>query len=164
MAEEHIIRFEDVHDLDLYIYEASDATLRYSATFTGAYNKEYNDELRELAPSKTAEDEEKMRATMIAYPVFAGLVRLSWHDYKDEKIEYSFDFNDIFPDKIIPYPKELEDRIIWEDPLNGTPGIILEIIDRTLNIYTLVDIDTIIPGTNKIEMIRYHEKVYSKSF
>jgi hypothetical protein len=164
MGQEHIIKFGERHNLNLYIYDASDASIRYSNTFVGRYDKEYKDDPRDLAPSKKPEDEKNMKATMIAYPVFAGEVRLKWHDYNDVPLEYNFDFNEIFPTKTIPYPKELEDRIIWEDPLNGDPGIIIEIIDRTLNIYTLIDIDTLIPGTNKIKSIRYHEKVYTKQF
>jgi len=164
MAEEKVIKFGERHNLDLYIYDASDASLRYSNTFVGNRTTEYDDEPRNLAPSKKAEDEENMKATMGTYPIFAGEVKLMWHDYDDNLIEYSFDFNDIFPERIIPHPKELEDRIIWEEPLDDDPGIILEIINRTLNIYTLIDIDTLIPGTNKIESIRYHEKVYSKTF
>jgi len=164
MAEEKVIKFGERHNLDLYIYDASDASLRYSSTFVGNRTTEYEDEPRNLAPSKKAEDEENMKATMLFYSVFAGEVRLKWHDYNDEIIEYNFDFDDIFPEKIIPHPKELEDRIFWQEPLDGTPDIILEIINRTLNIYTLIDIDTLIPGTNKIESIRYHEKVYSKTF
>ncbi|RXK13241.1 hypothetical protein CP965_05425 [Halarcobacter mediterraneus] len=164
MAEEHIIKFSEYHDLGFDIYEASDASLRYSNLFMGNRTKEFDDEPRNLAPSKTSEDEEDMRANMGIFPVFAGKVRLTWHDYNDNPIEYSFDFNDIFPDKTIPYPKELEDLIIWEEPLEDDPGIILEIINRTLNIYTIVDIDTLIPGTNKIKTIRYHEKVYTKEF
>jgi hypothetical protein len=130
----------------------------------GNHTTENKDEPRNLAPSKKAEDEKNMKARMGTYPVFAGEVKFKWHDYNDTPFEYNFNFNDIFPTKTIPYPKELEDLIIWEEPLFGTPGIILEIIDRTLNIYTLVDIDTLIPGTNKIESIRYHEKVYTKQF
>ncbi len=44
MAEEHIIRFEDRHNLGLKIYEASEVKLRYSTTFTGGYDKEYENE------------------------------------------------------------------------------------------------------------------------
>jgi hypothetical protein len=164
MAQEHIIRFGERHNLDIYIYDASDAYLRYSNTFTGSHTRESDDEPRDVAPSKKPGDEENMKARMGTYPVFAGPVRLSWHDLNDEPIEYTFDFNDIFPDKSIPYPKELEDRIIWEEPLDGDPGIILEIIDRTLNIYTLVDLDTLIPETNNIKSVRYHEKVFTKEF
>ena len=164
MAQEHIIRFGERHNLDIYIYDASDASIRYSTTFVGNRITEHEDDPRNLAPSKKPGDEENMKARMGTYPVFAGAVRLSWRDLNDELIEYTFDFNDIFPDKNIPFPKELEDQILWEKPLYGTPGIILEIIDRTLNIYTIADIDTLIPGTNKIKFIRYHEKVFTKEF
>ena len=164
MAEEHIIKFGERHNLGFDIYEASDASLRYSNTFVGRRTKEFDDEPRDLGPSKTSEDEENMSANMLGYPVFAGKVRLTWHDYNDNPIEYSFNFNDIFPDKTIPYPKELEDLIFWTEPLYGTPGIILEIINRTLNIYTIVDLHVRVPNTDLVKRKSYHEKVYTKEF
>ena len=164
MAQEHIIRFGERHDLGLRIYDASDAYLRYSNTFTGSHTREYDDEPRDVAPSKKPGDEENMRATMLAYPIFAGPVRLSWHDLNDELIEYTFDLNDTFPDKSIPFPKELEDRIFWGEPLDGDPGIILEIIDRTLNIYTLIDLHVRIPNTDMVKRESYHKKVFTKEF
>jgi len=164
MAEEKVIKFGERHNLDLYIYDASDASLRYSNTFVGNRTTEYDDEPRNLAPSKKAEDEENMKARMGTYPIFAGEVRLKWCDYNNSLIEYNFDFNDIFPDKIIPHPKELEDRIFWPEPLYGTPDIILEVINRTLNIYTLIDLHIQVPNTDLVKSTRYHEKVYSKTF
>ena len=164
MVEEKVIRFERSHDLGFTIYDASEASLRYSNTFVGRKTKQYKDDPRDLAPSKKAEDEENMKATMGTYPIFAGEVKLMWHDYDDKLIEYNFNFNDIFPDKIIPHPKELEDRIFWPEPLDGTPGIILEIRNRTLNIYTLIDIHVQVHNTDLVKSTRYHEKVYSKTF
>ncbi len=164
MGQEHVIKFGKWHNLNLYIYDASDASIRYSNTFVGRYDKEYKDDPRDLAPSKKPEDEKNMKATMIAYPVFAGEVRLKWHDYNDTPLEYNFDFNEIFPTKTIPYPKELEESIFWNEPLDGDPGIILEIIDRTLNIYTLINLHVRVPDTDLVKRESYYEKVYTKQF
>jgi len=164
MAEEKVIRFDRSHNLGFTIYDASDATLRYSNTYFGRRISDNKDVPRDLAPSKKEGNEENMKARMGTYPIFAGEVKLKWHDYDDNLIEYNFDFNNIFPDKIIPHPKELEDRIFWPEPLYGTPGIILEIINRTLNIYTLIDLHIQVPNTDLVKSTRYHEKVYSKTF
>ena len=63
-----------------------------------------------------------MKTRIGTFPIFAGEVKLKWHDYNNTLIEYSFDFNDIFPTKTIPYPKELEESIFWNEPLDGDPG------------------------------------------
>jgi hypothetical protein len=161
---EHMIRFKDIHELDLYMYDASDANIRYSNTFFTQYTKDLESDPRNLAPSKKPEDDERQKTHWCGYPVFAGPVRLSWHDLKDNPVEYTFTFDEIFPDRVIPHPKELDNRIIWEDPLDDDPGIILEIIDRTLNIYTVIDLDTLVPGTDRIETVIHRAKVFTKEF
>jgi hypothetical protein len=167
MAQERVIRFKDKHNLDLYVYDASDACIRYDTLFAERNTKDYESDPRDLAPGKKPGDEERQVACLLGFPVFAGPVRLSWHDLRDNLIEYTFTFDKIFPDRIIPHPKELDDRIIWENPffLSCTPGIILEIIDRTLNIYTVVDIGLLVPGTDdEVECLTHRAKVFSREF
>jgi hypothetical protein len=164
MATEHVVRFGKSHALELYCYDASDANIRYSSTFVG---NNVNDEPgmpREIAPSKKPGDEERQKPHMSGYPVFADPVRLSWHDLRDNLIEYTFSFDDIFPDRLIPHPEELDDRIFWPEPLDGDPGIILEIIDRTLNIYTVINLHVRIPNTDTVKMVLYREKVFTREF
>ncbi|APG23871.1 hypothetical protein [Syntrophotalea acetylenica] len=164
MAKEHVIRFKDKHDLDVYAYDASDVVIRYATLFMGFYGRDLETDPRDLAPGKKPGDEEHQKARMGIFPIFGGSVRLSWHDLRDNLIEHTFSFDEIFPDLIIPHPKELDDRIIWEDPLFNDPGIILEIIDRTLNIYTVIELDTLIPGTDRIETITHRTKVFTREF
>lgn len=167
MAQERVIRFGKYHKLELYCYDASDASIRYSRTYVGRYTKENENDPRELAPSKKPGDDERQKTHMSGYLVFAGPVRLSWHDLRDNLIEYTFNFDEIFPDRIVPHPEELDDRIIWENPffLSRTPGIILEIIDRTLNIYTVVDIGLFSSGTDdEVECLPYRAKVFTREF
>jgi hypothetical protein len=164
MAQEHVIKFGKHHSLELYCYDASDATIRYSRTYVGRYTRDDESDPRDLAPSKKTGDEKHQKPHMLGYPVFAGTVRLSWHDLQDNPIEYTFTFDEIFPDRIIPHPKDLDDQIIWEDPLFNDPGIILEINDRALNIYTVIELDTLVPGTDRIETITYRAKVFTREF
>ncbi|MDY0251460.1 MAG: hypothetical protein RBR45_15650 [Pseudomonas sp.] len=167
MAQEHVIRFKDKHDLDLYVYDASDARIRYEALFTGRRTKDDETDPRDLAPGKKPGDEERQVACLLGFSVFGGPVRLSWHDLQNNFIEYTFTFDEIFPDRIIPHPKDLDDWIIWENPffLSRTPGIILEIIDRTLNIYTVVDIGLLVPGSDdEVECLTHRAKVFTREF
>ncbi|MGE4492122.1 MAG: hypothetical protein AB7E65_06710 [Syntrophotalea sp.] len=167
MTHEHVIRFKDKHDLDVYAYDASDVVIRYATLFMGFYGRDLETDPRDLAPGKKPRDEEHQKARMGIFPIFGGSVRLSWHDLRDNFIEYTFSFDEIFPDRIIPHPKELDDRIIWENPffLSRTPGIILEIINRTLNIYTIVDIGLLVLGTNdEVECFTHRAKIFTREF
>jgi hypothetical protein len=167
MAQERVIRFKDKHNLDVYAYDASDVVIRYHTLFMRFYGKENENDPREIAPGKRPGDEERQKVTMGIFPIFGGTVHLSWHDLQDNLIEYTFTFDKIFPDHIIPHSKELDDRIIWENPffLSRTPGIILEIIDRTLNIYTVVEIGLLVPGTDdEVKCLTHRAKVFSREF
>jgi hypothetical protein len=164
MAQERVIRFKDKHNLGLYIYDASDARIRYDTLFMGRRTKDYETDPRDLAPGKRPGDEERQKASMGLFPIFGGPVRLSWHDLRDNLIEHTFTFEEIFPDRIIPHPKELDDRIFWPEPLAYTPGIILEIIDRRLNIYTVIDLHVQIPNTDTVKMEPYRAKVFTREF
>lgn len=162
MAQERVIRFGKYHKLELYCYDASDASIRYSRTYVGRYTKENENDPRELAPSKKSGDDERQKTHMSGYLVFAGPVRLSWHDLRDNLIEYTFNFDEIFPDRIIPHPEELDDQIFWPEPLDGDPGIILEIVDRTLNIYTVINLHVRVPNTDTVKMVLYRAKVFTR--
>jgi hypothetical protein len=164
MAQERVIRFKDKHNLDLYVYDASDACIRYDTLFAERNTKDYESDPRDLAPGKKPGDEERQVACLLGFPAFAGPVRLSWHDLRDNLIEYTFSFDDIFPDRIIPHPKELDGRIFWPEPLAYTPGIILEIIDRRLNIYTVIDLHVQVPNTNTVKTVPCRAKIFTREF
>jgi len=164
MAKEHVIKFGKYHNLELYCYDASDANIRYSRTFVGRYTKDYESDPRDLAPSKKPGDDERQKPHMLGYPVFAGPVRLTWHDLRNNFIEYTFTFDEIFPDRIIPHPEELDGCIFWPEPLDNDPGIILEIIDRALNIYTVIDLHVQIPNTDLVKTEPYRVKVFTREF
>jgi len=158
------IKFKDKHNLDVYVYDGSDVVIRYDTLFMGFYGRENKDDPRDLAPAKRPGDEERQKVTMGLFPIFGGPVRLFWRDLQDNPIEYTFTFDEIFPDRLIPHPKELDNRIFWAEPLAYTPGIILEIIDRTLNIYTVIDLHIRIPDTDTVRTEPYRAKVFTREF
>jgi len=136
--EEKVIRFDIKHDLGFGIYNASDFDFNYGSFRALLYSREDNDGERDLAPPRRTGHLAKPTAG--SFRVFEDKVKLSWRDYNDNLIEYEFNFEDIFKDKIIPHNKEDEDLIYWKHPIQGVPGIVIEVDDRTLNIYSDVDI------------------------
>jgi len=161
---ERVIRFKDRHYLGLECYNASDLYLQYGNLAIGQYTRERNDGERKIAGPKP--EGYQPSADMGSYKVFESKVKLRWRDKADNPISYVFDFEDIFKDKIIPHVKEDEDRILWEAeyPYIYPPGIIIEVDDRTLNIYSDLDVALKIPGTDEVEQRRDLIKVFSKTF
>jgi len=162
-TKERVVRFKDRHALGLDCYNASDLELRYGRFYMKIYDSEDYDGKRDLAGPK--EDKSYIAdATMGLFEVFRDVVKLNWLDYEGNPIEYEFRFEDIFKDKIIPHKKEDEDLIFWSDPLGGTPGIIIEVDNRTLNIYLDADILLEIPNSNRLKSRHDKILVFSKTF
>jgi len=159
---ERVIRFDNKHNLGLDCYNASDLHLAYGRFGARRYASEENDGKRILANSK--KEGHATDANMGTFEVFRDVVKLRWLDHEGNPIAYQFRFEDIFKDKIIPHIKEDEDLIYWDDPIFGIPGIIIEVDDRTLNIYSDVDIRLRVPNTNKLRHRRDHILVFSKTF
>ena len=160
--QEKVIRFDIKHDLGFGIYNASDFDFNYGSFRALLYSREDNDGERDLAPPRRTGHLAKPTAG--SFRVFEDKVKLSWRDYNDNLIEYEFNFEDIFKDKIIPHNKEDEDLILLTDPFHLIPGIVIEVDDRTLNIYSDIILNIKIPGTNKLRHRRDRILVFSKTF
>ena len=165
MKQTHQIKFEQMHSLGLYVFDASDFYIEYGKFYFRLRVREEEDDPRDLAPSKRPEDKKRIRrAGILALPVFYGPVTLQWHDLHDNPIEYRFRFEDLFPDKVVPYDKTLEDKIYWDKPISIDPGIVIEIINRQLNIYAVLGLNILKPGTTEVAPKRSSVKVFSKEF
>jgi len=161
-TEERVVRFGDYHEIGLDCYNASDLHLAYGRFGARRNVREENDGKRDLAGPKP--EGLVTKATAGIFEVFRDKVKLRWRDYDDNPIEYEFYFEDVFKDKIIPHVKEDEDLIFWKDPYSGLPGIIIEVDNRTLNIYSDIDIGLVVPNTNKIRTRRDRILAFSKTF
>ena len=160
-TEERVVRFGDYHEIGLDCYNASDLHLAYGRFGARCNVREENDSKRDLAEPRT---DYIAGANMGDFEVFRDKVKLHWRDFNDNLIEYEFYFEDVFKDKIIPHVKEDEDLIFWKDPYSGLPGIIIEVDNRTLNIYSDIDIGLVVPNTNKIRTRRDRILAFSKTF
>jgi hypothetical protein len=161
-TQERVVRFGDYHKIGLDCFNASDLHFAYGKFGMSSHAREDNDGKRDLAGPKP--EGRAKKANMGIFEVFRDKVKLRWRDYDDNPIEYEFYFEDIFKDKIIPHLKEDEDLIFWDDPIGRYPGIIIEVDNRTLNIYSDINVHLVIPGTNKLRTRRDRILVFSKTF
>lgn len=158
----------DKHDLHLDCYSASDLKIGYgNYRRHGLYNREYNrDHQRIIARAKVPEDDTRfLSGGMGSYRSFEGPLRVQWHSLDDSIIDTTIDLNEIFPDKVIPN-KENPNRIYWPIPTTGNPVIVIEVNDRTLNIYSDADI-SIVPEDGNVSNRTSHRNrnlMFSKTY
>lgn len=167
MATSEILTFEK-HNIKLKCFDASDLKIVYGNYHThGLNNREYTpNHAREVCTSKKPNDDTKfLSGGMGAYRSFEGPLRVQWHALDDSIIDTTVDLDEIFPDKIIPN-KEDPNRIYWPIPTSRLPFIVIEVNDRTLNIYSDVDI-SIVPEDGNISNRTSHRNrilMFSKTY
>lgn len=141
MTKPGILMF-DKHDLYLDCYSSSDLRIGYGNYHShGVFIREYNPEHRRvIARAKQPSDDTKfLSGTMGHYRSFEGPLYIQWHALDDSVIETTIDLDEIFPGKVIPNHEDPK-LIYWPIPSVGNPVIVIEVNDRTLNIYSDVDI------------------------
>lgn len=131
MANEDVLKFS-THDLNIQVYSASDVELVYAGT-------PHKLSTGKLAPAKTKTDETKyLNFKSGAYNAFPGPVEIKWSTADGSKLAASIDLDDIFKERKVLHTEEMS-RLYMADPIaGGRPTIIVEVNDRTLNIYMAV--------------------------
>jgi hypothetical protein len=121
------------HDLAVFSYDVSEVLMTYAGV-------SWRPVKRQRARARTAGDAERYPGiTGGSYPSFAGALRLRWRARDGDALETLIDLHAIFPDRTILHT-ELPERIDYSKPLDGEPTIVVEINDRTVNIYMYVTI------------------------
>jgi hypothetical protein len=132
----------DKHNIDLECFDASDMRISYGNYKShGLYLREYNhNHERKIARAKQTTDDTKfLSGTMGYYRAFEGPLYVQWHALDDSVINATIDLYKIFPDKVIPNNEDPK-QIDWSLPTSGLPVIVIEVNNRTLNIYSDVTI------------------------
>lgn len=167
VAKPGVLRFEK-HNIKLKCFDASDLKIQYGNYNThGLNNREYTpNHKREICPSKKADDDTKfLSGGMGYYRAFEGPLRVQWHSLDDSEIDTIVDLNEVFPEKIIPN-KEDPNRIYWSIPTSRLPFIAIEVNNRTLTIYSDVDI-SILPEDGNVSNRTSHRNrtlMFSKTY
>jgi len=167
MAQPGVLTF-DKHNIVLYCYDASDMKISYGKHQShGLYEREYTpNHERKIARAKQPSDDTKFLAGgMGDYRAFEGLLYVQWHALDDSVIKTTVDLDELFPNKIIPH-KEDPKRIYWPIPTPRLPFIVIEVNDRTLNIYSDVDV-LLLPEDGNVSNKKSHRNrtlVFSKTY
>ncbi len=167
VAQPGVLTF-DKHNIKLDCYDASDMKISYGKHQShGLYEREYiPGHERKVARAKQPSDDTKfINGGMLYYRAFEGPLYVQWHALDDSVIKTSVDLDELFPNKIIPH-KEDTKRIYWPIPTPRLPFIVIEVNNRTLNIYSDVDI-LLLPEDGNVSNKKSHRNralVFSKTY
>lgn len=130
MNNDNTLKFSQ-HDLNIQVYSASDVYLVYAGTpHTLAKGS--------LAAAKTERDNNRYpNFKSGTYPTFAGPVEVKWTAADGSKLHASLDFDQIFKERKVLHQDDAS-RLYKNDPTDGDPTIIVEVNDRSLNVYMFV--------------------------
>jgi hypothetical protein len=99
------------------------------------------------ASEKTPADKERVPGFLSgAYHAFAGPVEMDWNARDGTHLSHTVDLNEVFKDKIIPHACD-STRIYEKKPVTcGKPTVIVEMDDRTVNVYLYAEIQLVRDG------------------
>jgi hypothetical protein len=148
------------HDLNIQAYSVSDVKIEYAGTqFTLFEGK--------VSKAKTAQDETKYpNGKSGSYVAFNSLANVEWCSQDGDRHKYELDFNEIFKEKKVLHDADPA-QIYKPLPILGNePTIIIELNNRTLNVY-MYTVLSMIPVNSKATTREQHENrvlAFSKTF
>ena len=167
LAQPGVLTF-DKHNIVLDCYDASDMKISYGNYRNhGLYQREYTPgHERKVARAKRPSDDTNfLDGTMGYYRAFEGLLYVQWHALDDSVIKTTVDLDEVFPGKVIPNHEDPK-RIYWPIPTGRLPCIVIEVNNRTLSIYSDVDI-LLLPEDGNASNKKSHRNrtlVFSKTY
>ncbi len=106
-------------------------------------------------------------AVSIGIDNFAGPLEITWKSKDGTPLEARIDFDALFKDRLVPIPPAVKREDIPERININEPTIIVEVVDRTINVYTSTHIpmkEEQIPGnrysTNNDDLVRVFTRTY----
>jgi len=131
MANEEVLKFT-THDIDIKVFSASDVYLVYAGS---PHRLSFGKVFR----AKTPEDVSRFRwGTSGSYNAFAGPVEMEWRSQDGTPFKYSLNLDEIFKERRILHTEEISRLYKAEPVYGGKPTIIIEVNDRTVNVYMFV--------------------------
>ena len=98
---------------------------------------------------------------------FAGPIEITWRSKDGTPLEATIDFDVLFKDRLIPLPPTVKREDIPERIGIGHPTIVVEVVDRTVNVYTRTFIPMKaeqIPGNrlsrHNVDLVRVFTQTY----
>lgn len=159
MADDNTLTFK-THDLRVELYSASDLHLVYAGS-------SHLLSPGELARDKTLQDDTKYSGgTSGSYVAFAGPAQLKWRSRDGVQHSCTLNLDEVFGDRRVLHTEDPM-RIYKPMPITGgEPTIVIEVIDRTVNVYMFAALQLIPtdPTAVRRDEREHRTLAYSKSF
>ncbi len=119
-------------DLAFFCYEVSEVSVTYARS-------SWHPVKDTMARAKTAADAGRFpNARIGSYRPFEGPLQLRWRARDGAQLETAIDLDRVFPERKVLHG-EAPERLYRPMPFSGgEPTIVVELVDRTVNIYLLV--------------------------
>lgn len=159
MLDDNVLKFK-THDLNIQCYSVGDVRLEYAGTlytlFDGKISKE-----------KTAKDATKYPSGKSgSYYAFASPVKIEWRSRDGTRLQHTLNLDEIFKDRRVLHTDDPA-RIYKPMPITGDePTIIVELNDRTVNVYMFAVIQLIPVDPNAKQRDEHENRTlaYSKTY
>ena len=100
-----------------------------------------------VAPEKTPADTEKVPGFLSgSYHAFAGPVEMDWNARDGTHLSHTVDLNEVFKEKVIPHTYDSSGIYEKKPVTGGEPTVIVEVDDRTVNVYLYAEIQLVRDG------------------
>ncbi|MDQ1919334.1 hypothetical protein [Massilia pseudoviolaceinigra] len=99
-----------------------------------------------------------------SYKAFTGMVQMKWRTRDGSELSHAIDLNKEITDRRIPY--DHPERVLSTDPLRGgEPTVIVEVNDRTANVYVAatLKVNSLDPAKRTVDYVDSYRLVYSRT-
>lgn len=130
------------HNFDAFCYNALGCRVDYNNfQFAGPDESEDPDNYR--SPPPKSDYKKRMDASYLGIPNFPPPAEVRWKSLDGVQHEAKVDIAEIFKDELIWHNVPKDDMFnFYEGPVAGDPDIMLEVNDRTINVYTRMFVPT----------------------
>jgi hypothetical protein len=133
----------DHHNFDYACYEASELSIIYNNHMFNTYNE------KKLCPSKKINDEKYWGGGYGGVSNFPPPAKIKWRAKDGTPLEASIDIGLIFKEQVILHKEDPKQLTKYYDSTPSDPDIILEVNNRTINVYMLANMNVVPEGKSE---------------
>lgn len=148
MTDDNVLRFT-AHNFALFCYDCSNVHVVYGRRAHDLWDE------GTPAPVKTAAHADRYPNMKFGtYTAFETTLEARWTAHDGTTLSCEVDLNEVFPDRVVPHNVDPR-RIYAPMPITGRePTILVEVNDRTLNIYIDATIQSLPEGADPSKVAR----------
>jgi hypothetical protein len=133
----------DHHNFGYACFDASELSIIYNNHRFNAWNT------KEVRPTKTAKSEKLFSGNYDGVRNFPAPAKVKWRAKDGTPLEASVDIGQIFKEQVILHKEDPKQLTKYYDSTPSDPDIILEVNNRTINVYMLANMNVVPEGKSE---------------